>query len=92
MFSRSKVFLACIMLMFTAIFLSGCSGAGDSASSEKAVATLDTSNGGIADGATNVSKTPTIVLKFDTPIDPATMNSETVKLAPSTDTKKNCRT
>lgn len=44
---------------------------------------LDSSNGGVADGATNVSLTPLIILKFSSPVIPTTVNNNTISITTS---------
>lgn len=41
---------------------------------------LDSNNGGVSNGESNVSLTPSIVLQFSVPMDPSTINAQTVTL------------
>lgn len=76
-------FLSCIMLILSIAILNGCNGANSNASNNSdPTVMLDTANGSISNGATNVSITPSIVLKFSEAMDLATINNNTIKLNP----------
>jgi hypothetical protein len=72
-------------LFFLTALLFGCNNGSARLDSEIATnkVSLDSSSGGVADQAINVSLTPNIVLKFTTTMQPSTINDKTVFLATS---------
>ncbi len=77
-----KQYMKRFLVVFFAALIINCggnNGSSDRATSPEEVS-MDTSNGGIANGATNVSRTPSIVLSFNTPMNPSTINSSSILL------------
>ncbi|MEN9946587.1 MAG: hypothetical protein RLZZ293_973, partial [Pseudomonadota bacterium] len=69
-----------ILIMSLGLFScsSGCNTTSNNVANETVI--MDSSDGGIADGATNVSLTPSIVLKFSKSMDPTSINNTTITL------------
>jgi len=76
------------MLLLVTTLFSGCStGENSSNSNSTLTVMLDTTNGNVADGATNVSRTPSVVLKFSEAMDVTTINTNTIKFNPTASLK-----
>lgn len=69
-----KTFLRIFLIMVAAIITSYSNGACNT-NTQTASVDLDSNNGGISNGESNVALTPTIVLQFSVPMDPSTVNA-----------------
>lgn len=75
-----------IVFAFIAVILAACSGGNCPPDNNSTITiSMDNNNGGITNGAVNVSRTPSIVLQFSVPMDPTTINSSTIILSTSPD-------
>lgn len=73
-----------LVVLFFCVVIVACGGGGassDNGGDKSQEVVMDTSDGGIANGATGVPLDPTIVLKFNTTMNPATVNDTTVFLS-----------
>lgn len=84
-FGICRVFKIALGVVF--LLISGCGGSGECnpSSTGNAIVQMDTANGGIANGSTNVSLTPMIVLEFSLRMNPVTINSDTIILSTEPD-------
>lgn len=69
-----KTFLRIFLIMIAALITS-CSNGACNTNTQTASVDLDSNNGGISNGESNVALTPTIVLQFSVPMDPSTVNA-----------------
>lgn len=75
-----------IVFAFIAAILAACSGGNCPPDNNNTITiSMDNSNGGITNGAVNVSRTPSIVLQFSTLMNPETINDSTIMLSTSPD-------
>lgn len=77
-----KTFLRIFLIMIAAIITSCSNGTCNTNNpAPTASVDLDSNNGGISNGESNVALTPTIVLQFSVPMDPSTVNAQTITLS-----------
>lgn len=76
---RNIVILYFILLSITSL-LSSCSDTGSRGTGPLMVK-MDVQDGGVADGATGVSLSPLLILRFSHPVNPMTVNSKTITLS-----------
>lgn len=69
----------CFALVLTAC--GGSSSSTDSSSNTDSLVSMDIGDGGVSDGETGVSLTPSIVLSFAVPVDPNTVGKNTITLS-----------
>lgn len=74
-----------IVFAFIAYILVACGGGICPPNNDTINISMDSSNGGIANGAVNVSRTPSIILQFSTAMNPETINDSTIILSTSPD-------
>ncbi|MDD3266399.1 MAG: Ig-like domain-containing protein [Burkholderiales bacterium] len=82
---NSKIIFNFFIFIFLAVSLISCGGSCPSYNPTNAVVFMDNNDGGVANGATNVSRTPSIVIGFQYAVEPSTVNGNAIYLSISPD-------
>jgi len=78
-------FIRLLSFVFLISIISSCANGSiqNKQNSAQIIVGLNSDNGGVSNGESNVSLYPMIVLSFSTPMNPATINAQTVFLSTS---------